>query len=216
LAWLTLALALATMAQASSTAAAQSGDNEDLLNFLVGDYALIGREPGDGAAYAGTARIDRAADGVVIERRIGDRKVSARGRIEVPQPPGEGHVLRFRWADGQPIVMTCLIDGDLDNYARLTCLWDVTGGPARNPGQEALFATATWPRRAGGPWRRRSPAQRRAATKMTPAAMSSTPSQLRADNRSPRKATPKMATSTTLSLSIGATRAASPCCKARK
>jgi hypothetical protein len=147
---LALAAVLATMALAARPAVAES-NHEDLLTFLIGDYALIGREPGDGAAYAGAARIDKVEDSLVLERRIGGRTVRASGRVEVPQPPGEGQVLRFRWEDGQPIVMTCLFDGDLDNYARLICLWDVKGGPMRNPGHEALFATATWPRRAGGP-----------------------------------------------------------------
>ena len=46
--------------------------------------------------------------------------------------------------------------------------------------------------------------------------MSATPSQFAAVSFSLRNTAPKIATSTTLSLSIGATRAASPSCKARK
>src|SRR5438132_715599 len=49
-----------------------------------------------------------------------------------------------------------------------------------------------------------------------PAAISATPIQLDVDRRSPRNTTPKTATSTTLILSIGATRAASPNFRARK
>src|SRR3954469_2219220 len=47
------------------------------------------------------------------------------------------------------------------------------------------------------------------ATSTAPVAMSITPIQLMPDSFSPRKMTPKIATSTTLILSIGATRAAS-------
>jgi hypothetical protein len=46
--------------------------------------------------------------------------------------------------------------------------------------------------------------------------MRATPSQLAIDSFSLRKTVPNTATSTTLSLSIGATRAASPSCSARK
>ena len=49
-----------------------------------------------------------------------------------------------------------------------------------------------------------------------PQAISATPSQLTVDSFSPRKVAPNTATSTTLSLSIGATRAASPSFRARK
>ena len=48
------------------------------------------------------------------------------------------------------------------------------------------------------------------ATSTAPSAIKATPSQLVHDNRSPSSTAPNTATSTTLSLSIGATRAASP------
>ena len=56
----------------------------------------------------------------------------------------------------------------------------------------------------------------RYATSTAPAAISATPAQLAADSRSPRNTTPNTATSTTLSLSMGATLAASPSFSARK
>lgn len=137
---------LATAALAAHPAIAESDDESFLPSFVVGDYALIGREPGGGGAYAGTARIDRVEDRLVLERRIDGRTVRAAGRLE-PALHGETEVLRFRWQDGAPMAMTCLVSGDLDNYARLTCLWDVVGLPPREPGLEALFPTATWPLR---------------------------------------------------------------------
>ncbi len=64
---------------------------------------------------------------------------------------------------------------------------------------------------------RRSPAISRARRPARPPPRSARrPSQLAADRRSPRNSTPKIATSTTLSLSSGATRAASPSLSARK
>jgi hypothetical protein len=41
----------------------------------------------------------------------------------VPAPSGEGRVLRFGWKDPEATLMTCLVGSDLDNYARLTCVW---------------------------------------------------------------------------------------------
>ena len=61
----------------------------------------------------------------------------------------------------------------------------------------------------------RSAAQR-SATRIAPAATSATPSQFSAESFSPRNSTPKIATSTTLNLSIGATCAALPSFSARK
>ena len=60
------------------------------------------------------------------------------------------------------------------------------------------------------------PTAYRIDTSTAPVAISPTPSQFGSDSSSPRNTTPKIATSTTLSLSIGATRAASPSFSARK
>jgi hypothetical protein len=144
-----LAVALAMTAPALEPATADDGDASDLLSFVAGDYALIGRAPDGGAAYTGTARITQDGDQLVLERRVGGRTVRAIGRVEVPSPPGEGQVLRFRWGDGQPMTMTCLVAGDLDNYARLTCLWGADEQAPKEPGLEAMFATTAWGDDAG-------------------------------------------------------------------
>ena len=47
-----------------------------------------------------------------------------------------GQVLNFRWEEAGPMLMSCLIGSDLDNYARLTCLWGRESGAA---GLEAMF-----------------------------------------------------------------------------
>ena len=60
------------------------------------------------------------------------------------------------------------------------------------------------------------PGQTRYATSIAPPAIIATPSQFGNDSCSPRKTTPNTATRTTLSLSMGATRAASPSLRARK
>src|SRR5262249_56491389 len=105
------------------------------LSFVAGEYEVVGRGPDDGAPYAGTAKIAQDGKQLILERWIDGRTVHAVGHVEVPSPPGEGQVLRFRWDDGQAVTMTCLVAGDLDNYARLTCQW---GAEGRWPGQRGL------------------------------------------------------------------------------
>ena len=96
--------------------------DDPLLDFVVGDYATVGRNPEGGTAYTGSARIERAADGLLLTETRSSGRIKAEGRIEVPSPPGEVEVLRFRWRDPEATTMTCLVAGDLDNYPRLTCL----------------------------------------------------------------------------------------------
>jgi hypothetical protein len=140
------AVAAVIVALAAAPVVAEDSDASFLLSFVAGDYALVGREPDGGAAYAGTATIAAEGERLVLDRRIVGRTVRASGRIEVPSPPGEGQVLRFRWDEGGAVTMTCLVAGDLDNYARLTCLWVADGQTPKTPGLEALFPTGAWPR----------------------------------------------------------------------
>jgi hypothetical protein len=113
-----------------------------LLSFVVGDYVTVGRDPDGGAPYAGTARIEPRTGGLLLSRHRGTHEVTAIGRLEVPSPPNEGHVLRFRWYDPEPVLMTCLVGADLDNYPRLTCTWLHEGSQPAQPGLEAMFPTA--------------------------------------------------------------------------
>lgn len=145
------AVAVAIAALAAGPAMADESDASVLMSFVAGDYALVGRGPDGGASYAGTAKIVEEGDHLSLERQVSGHSVRATGRIEVPSPPGEGQVLRFRWDDGQAITMTCLVAGDLDNYARLTCLWGADGQELKEPGLEAMFSTTAWAEGAGSP-----------------------------------------------------------------
>ena len=131
-----LALVLSTGA-----ALAKDGksDADPPLNFVVGDYIIVGRDPDDGLSYSGTAHIELSEGGLLLKRRRGTHEVTAIGRFEVPSHPSEGRVLRFRWYDPEPVLMTCLVSADLDNYARLTCYWVHEGSQIPAPGLEAMF-----------------------------------------------------------------------------
>src|SRR5262249_30225202 len=139
------AIAFCAVLAFTTPSLAAEAEDDPLLDFVVGDYSMIGRDPDGGATYSGSARIARPRDALNLERTRGGQRVTAAGRLELPSPPGEGHVLRFRWQDPEPMTMTCLIGTDLDNYARLTCYWMRDGSEPRQPGLEAMFATADWP-----------------------------------------------------------------------
>ncbi|MEO8503449.1 MAG: hypothetical protein ABI609_06085 [Acidobacteriota bacterium] len=115
-------------------------------DFFAGDYALVGREPGSGPAYAGRARIEGRGATLKLFRRIeGAATETYTGAVE-KLPGGETEVLRFRGPAKQPRTLTCLIGGDLDNYARLSCYWTYDADPqVKEPGLETFFATGAWP-----------------------------------------------------------------------
>lgn len=115
------------------------------LSFVPGSFVFIGRSPDNGATYSGTAVITANKQGFRLERTIGTKKMTAKGTIEVASP-GEGEVLRFKSDDNKPYLMTCLVHGDLDNYPRLTCLWELGGQIHKTPGLEAYFSTEVWPK----------------------------------------------------------------------
>jgi hypothetical protein len=135
--WLTLAALVLSAGVALGKDARIEAD--PFLNFVVGDYVIVGREPDRGRPYSGTARVELGEGGLLLNRRRGEHEVTAMGRFEVPSPPNEGRVLRFRWYDPEPVLMTCLISADLDNYARLTCYWLHEGSQPAEPGLEAMF-----------------------------------------------------------------------------
>lgn len=118
------------------------------LSLVPGRFVLIGRLPDNGATYSGTAVISETGQGFTLKRTVGTRSFTAKGTIEVPSPPGEGKVLRFRWNDHGLLQMTCLVQSDLDNYARLSCLWVMAGHEHKAPGLETYFSTEVWPENA--------------------------------------------------------------------
>jgi hypothetical protein len=115
-----LAASTLTICASAGPLSAKDGEDDDLLGFVEGEYTVIGQEPDGGATYSASAKVEVRDGGLVLKERRGDREFTAAGKVEVPNPPGESKVLRFRWQDGGPMLMTCLVAGDLDNYARLT------------------------------------------------------------------------------------------------
>ncbi|WP_327438071.1 hypothetical protein [Pseudomonas donghuensis] len=120
-------------------------DDEDypdpLYGFVVGPYALVGKQPDNGATYSGRATL-RYLDGqLVLAMTIDGKTRTAIGKVEVAAI-ARAKVLRFTWPGHYS---TCLAHSDLDNNARLTCYWQRDGVEHKEPGMESYFPTATWP-----------------------------------------------------------------------
>lgn len=122
-----------------AASALASDQGEPAWHFVSGRYQLIGRMPDSTRTYAGTARIEAVGKGFRLTRTIGGVRTHWQGVVRRADP-GEAWVLSFRRPDQRPLEMVCLVGSDLDNYARLTCLWGAAGNPHQQPGMEAFFA----------------------------------------------------------------------------
>jgi hypothetical protein len=130
-------------------ASAVAADKElPLLSFVKGDYVIIGKAPDNGPTYSGQGRREKKGNKLILHRQINGKQRVAEGVLAVPSPPNEGEVLRFTWFESGPREMTCLVNSDLDNFARLTCYWVTPKQRHTEPGMEAMFPTAAWPNNA--------------------------------------------------------------------
>lgn len=124
-------------------ALAADDDESPLWDFVPGRFTLIGRHPDSQATYTGTAKIERAGKQLRLTRTVAGRQERIFGVVRRADP-GEAWVLEFKWGQKTPMEMVCLVGGDLDNYARLTCHWGKAGNPHTQPGMEAYFAQEPW------------------------------------------------------------------------
>jgi len=126
----------------ASSAFGEGSSAEFLAGFVIGQYRLLGQETESGATYHGRAEIKRDGRTLKVKRTIAGKTVWGTAAIE-NAPMAEKPVLRLRFNEGEKACeSTCLIHGDLNNYARLTCHLYRKDGTTRQPGLEALFAVA--------------------------------------------------------------------------
>ncbi|MBN8550255.1 MAG: hypothetical protein J0M12_13130 [Deltaproteobacteria bacterium] len=105
---------------------------------LVGNYNLIGQKPDSSETYSGTVRLVATSSGLRLERSIAGKNSAGIGHYEL-KTPDKIPVLTLLFTESkQSFSSTCHVSSDLDNYARLTCLYGVTG-KTRQPGMEAFF-----------------------------------------------------------------------------
>jgi hypothetical protein len=131
-----LSVAILAAGLASLPARGDTSDNEDLMNFVSGNFVLVGRDLGKSSAYTGTARIEVTGDHLVMHQRVAGRTLEYRGEIRTI-----AEVQRILFSGEGPAdrELSCLVHGDPDNYPRLTCIWE--RGVSKTPGRgvEALF-----------------------------------------------------------------------------
>jgi len=119
-------------------------DTPDLKvsEFVLGHYDMIGRDPDSKRTYAGEIEIRAGSGGpgsLVVLRRIGGQVVRATGKIETATAD-EALVLRLHFMiRNVPYEGTYLINGDLDNYPRISGFVYRRDGRTKAPGLEALF-----------------------------------------------------------------------------
>jgi len=114
-------------------------DNNFLLDYLLGNYTIIGGLPDSDKIYQGKVKMLRKGDSLKVTRIIDKEKTIAEGKIETATGD-KIKVLRIRFKRENRIYEgTYLIDTDLDNNARLTGFLYLEEGGTKNPGLEALF-----------------------------------------------------------------------------
>ncbi len=107
--------------------------------FIEGKYHLVGKELDSNSTYYGRVVITAEDGGIRVHRFIPGRTVTGTAAIESASAD-EVPVLRIRFTEkGIDYEETCLVSGDLDNYARITCNLYRPGVSTDSPGMEALF-----------------------------------------------------------------------------
>lgn len=110
-----------------------------LSEFVVGKYLLVGKGVDSTSTYFGYVDVYSEEGRLKVRRKVGSETVLGVAGIENADRGG-AKVLRVRFDhDGQSYENTCLIHGDLDNYARLSCHLYLSEGGTKNPGLEVLF-----------------------------------------------------------------------------
>ncbi|MES9846192.1 MAG: hypothetical protein ABW162_06275 [Candidatus Sedimenticola sp. PURPLELP] len=112
---------------------------EAIARFVVGNYLLIGKSVDSTETYHGTIEIHADGKQLGVKRVINGETVLGSGAIEQALG-GDTDVLRIRFTQyGKVFEETCLVSGDLDNYARISCYLYQPGVKTMNPGLEAFF-----------------------------------------------------------------------------
>ena len=110
-----------------------------LVQFIQGNYHLIGKAMDSDQTFYGKVNIKTSDNVISIKRNINGTETHATGTIEQITTDNI-NALRIRFIQNNTkYEETCLIDSDLDNYARLTCHLYRPGIQTHNPGLEALF-----------------------------------------------------------------------------
>ncbi len=115
------------------------GDTELMEMFVQGKYILVGKGLDTDKTYFGEVKIKSVNNKLIVEREINKKSVKGSAAIEYAVG-GDAQVLRIRFTeDGDSYEQTCLVNSDLDNYARISCYLYKPGIKTMQPGLEVLF-----------------------------------------------------------------------------
>lgn len=115
------------------------GDTAPMKMLVQGKYILVGKELDTDKTYFGKVEISSIKDHLIVEREINKKSVKGSAAIE-SAAGGDAQVLRIRFTeDGNSYEQTCLVNIDLDNYARISCYLYKPGIKTTQPGLEVLF-----------------------------------------------------------------------------
>lgn len=119
------------------TAQAKECDDCPLKNIIPGQYTVIGRLPDSERTYSSQIEIKALKNKTfsAIEKINGKMIRRWEGQFKHASP-GEGYVLHLKGQQGE---LACLVSADLDNYARMTCLWKKNNQQSNKFGLVALF-----------------------------------------------------------------------------
>ncbi len=110
-----------------------------LSEFVLGKYLLVGKSVDSPSTYFDHVEIYSEEEELKVRRKIGSETVLGSARIDNADRGGV-KVLRVTFeSEGQLYKKTCLIHGDLDNYARISCYLYLSEGKTEQPGLEVLF-----------------------------------------------------------------------------
>ncbi len=119
---------------------------EFLSGFVLGKYLLVGKGVDSTNTYFGHVDIYSEEGELKVRRKIGSETVL--GTVEIDSADrGDAKVLRVRFdRGGESYENTCLIHGDLDNYARISCHLYLSERETKYPGLEVLFVDHSAPK----------------------------------------------------------------------
>ncbi|ABC27715.1 hypothetical protein HCH_00821 [Hahella chejuensis KCTC 2396] len=110
-----------------------------LGDFVIGAYQLIGKAPDSTSTYQGALQIYSENHQLKIKREIDGAVIFGEAAIE-EAAHGEATVLRMRFKENNVAYeSTCLVQSDLDNYARISCHLYQANNESKSSGLEALF-----------------------------------------------------------------------------
>lgn len=123
----------------SSLAVAEQSQEQFLASFIGGNYHLLGKSLDSDNTYYGKVQLISTESGVEVHRIIAEKTIIGYGAIEKATADNV-NVLRIRFVENNTeFEETCIIGGDLDNYARITCYLYQSGVETSDPGLEVLF-----------------------------------------------------------------------------